>query len=197
MPGPTPCPPRPKNAAATRDAMLVAARSRFLQESYENVGLREIAGDAGVDVALVSRYFGSKEELFKEVLRGDGGDKFPLEIASGDLAERLTALVMDRDGDQDREKLERLLIILRSASSPKAAEIVRKSFQDDVLTPLAARLQGSEAGERAGLALAILMGSTILRTVMSVEPMCRDTRAIAPRMTKLFEAALAEPAACP
>ena len=43
MPGPTLCRPRPKNAAATRQAMLVAARRRVLQESYDNVGLRDIA----------------------------------------------------------------------------------------------------------------------------------------------------------
>ena len=108
MPGPSICRPRAKNAAATRQAMLVAARRRFLQESYENVGLRDVAGDAGVDVALVSRYFGSKEELFKEVLRGDGGEKFSLDIAAGELPERLTGLVMDHDSEHDREKIDRL-----------------------------------------------------------------------------------------
>lgn len=46
---------RPKNAAVTREAILEAARQRFLLESYDNVGLRDIAGDAGVDVALVGR----------------------------------------------------------------------------------------------------------------------------------------------
>jgi len=196
MPGPTICRPRPKNAAATRQAMLVAARRRFLQESYENVGLRDIAGDAGVDVALVSRYFGSKEELFKEVLRGDGGEKFSLDIAAGDLPERLTGLVMDHDSEHDREKIDRLLIILRSASSPKAAEIVRGAFEHDVLGPLAARLQGEEAEERASLAMAILMGSTILRTVMAVEPLCQGNCGMAPRMTKLFETALSEKGGC-
>ena len=64
-------PVRARNAAATRHSILVAATRRFLQDSYECVGLRDIAGDVGVDVALVSRYFGSKEELFREVLRGD------------------------------------------------------------------------------------------------------------------------------
>lgn len=193
MTAPNICRPRAKNAAATRQAMLVAARRRFLQESYENVGLRDIAGEVGVDVALVSRYFGSKEELFKEVLRGDGDGKFPLDLAAPDLPARLAGLVLEHDGKQDRQKIERLLIILRSASSPNAAEIVRNAFQNDVLAPLAARLEGPEAEERASLALAILMGSTILRTVMAVEPLCQRDCAIAPRMTSLFEAALAEP----
>ena len=58
MPGPI---LRTRNAAATRDSILTAARGRFLADSYEAVGLRDIAGDAGVDVALVGRYFGGKE----------------------------------------------------------------------------------------------------------------------------------------
>ena len=62
--------PAKKSAAATREKLLASARQRFLRESYDNVGLRDIAADAGVDVALVGRYFGSKEQLFTEVLRG-------------------------------------------------------------------------------------------------------------------------------
>src|SRR3546814_4650837 len=68
-------PARTRNAAATRHAILLAATGRFLQDSYECVGLRDIARDAGIDVALVSRYFGSKEELFAQVLRGEGEEK--------------------------------------------------------------------------------------------------------------------------
>ena len=57
---------RPRNASATRDAMLAAARERFARHSYDDVGLRDVARDAGVDAALISRYFGSKEDLFRD-----------------------------------------------------------------------------------------------------------------------------------
>ena len=186
------CRPRTKNAAATRQAMLVAARRRFLQESYENVGLRDIAGDVGVDVALVGRYFGSKEALFREVLRGEAEEKFPPDLDPRDLPARLTALVTEHDSEHDRENVERLLIILRSASSPVAAEIVREALHDNVLTPLASMLRGPDAEERASVALAILMGSTVLRTVMSVEPLCQEECRIGPKLTQLFETALSE-----
>src|SRR3546814_8975833 len=62
---------RKRDAAATRAAILAAARERFLRESYDSVGLRDIAGGAGVDVALVGRYFGGKEGLFREVVMDD------------------------------------------------------------------------------------------------------------------------------
>ena len=69
------CPgPRPRNAAATRTAILDAARERFAAESYDDVGMRDIARDVGVDAALISRYFGSKDDLFLAALDscGDG-----------------------------------------------------------------------------------------------------------------------------
>ena len=43
------CPgPRPRNAAATRTAILDAARERFAAESYDDVGMRDIARDVGL-----------------------------------------------------------------------------------------------------------------------------------------------------
>jgi len=188
--------PRAKNAAATRRAMLRAARMRFLQESYENVGLRDIAGDAGVDVALVSRYFGSKEDLFKEVLLEGKTDDVDAGSAA-DLPARLTAFALEQDRDGDAEHLERLLIIVRSASSPKAAELVRATLSEDILAPMADLLDGDDAEMRASLALALLMGTTILRTVMSVQPICQASGqcGVDLRLLKLFETALADTSA--
>src|SRR3954447_18671652 len=48
----------------TRDAILAAGRARFFADGYDAVTLRSIAADAGVDVALVSYWFGSKKGLF-------------------------------------------------------------------------------------------------------------------------------------
>ena len=55
---------RTRNADATRADILAAARARFGAEGYERTTLRAIAGDVGVDPALVIRYFGSKQQLF-------------------------------------------------------------------------------------------------------------------------------------
>ena len=48
----------------TRERIREAARVRFLADGYQAVSLRAIAAEAGVDVALVSYYFGSKQGLF-------------------------------------------------------------------------------------------------------------------------------------
>ncbi|MDT5242865.1 MAG: hypothetical protein QOD36_241 [Mycobacterium sp.] len=55
---------RPRNAAQTRADILSAARRRFATDGYEPTTLRAIAADVGVDAALVTRYFGSKQDLF-------------------------------------------------------------------------------------------------------------------------------------
>lgn len=159
--------PPARNAAATREKLLICARHRFLLESYENVSLRDVAGDAGVDVALIARYFGSKEELFRTVLGKEEGDWREL-AAAPDLADYLADLCAT-DDSKDAEHIERLLIMLRSAASPQAASIVRSAFRSDVLEPFARVLGGPQSETRAAMALSILMGTTIVRTIMKLE----------------------------
>jgi AcrR family transcriptional regulator len=184
---------RPRNAAATREAMLAAARRSFARESYDNVGLREIARDAGVDPALVSRYFGSKEALFKEVLQGDDRDMLAGATREG-LPAHLADLFFEKEtqcGGHDA-KVDRLLILLHSASSPKASQIIREAVDEDILQPIASLLEGEDAALRASLCLAVLMGSGILRDTMGLEPLrAADADALRARLVALFAAALA------
>ena len=191
LPATDPCSGRIKNAAATRESILAAARTHFLLRSYDNVGLREIAGCAGVDVALVSRYFGSKEKLFEEVLGRCDVDLLPHDVQASDLPAFMTRLFMDQDQAEHCHHLEQMLIILRSASSPDAGRIVRDALGKDILDPLAGRLSGEDAQTRASLAMGVLMGATIMRKIMSVGPMC-DTNCtvVEGKLQQLFQAAL-------
>jgi len=52
----------------TKEILLIHARRLFWSRGYSNVSVREIANAAGVDVALISRYFGSKIGLFEATL---------------------------------------------------------------------------------------------------------------------------------
>ena len=184
---------RKKCAATTREAMLIAARERFANENYENVGLRDVARDVGVDVALVGRYFGSKEELFKKALRGDEAQKFEVEGGAKNLPSYLASLVDGKDDKVIGEHAKSLLIMLRSASSPAAAKIVREAIREDVLDPIAASLHGDCADARAGLSLAILMGTTVLRAIMGVHPLCdADRQFLDRKLPGVFKAALSD-----
>ncbi|HEX3239351.1 MAG TPA: TetR family transcriptional regulator [Solirubrobacterales bacterium] len=55
---------RPHDAKASRAALLEAARELFRERGYERATTREIGERAGVDPALIVRYFDSKEGLF-------------------------------------------------------------------------------------------------------------------------------------
>ena len=188
---------RSRNAAATRQAILGSARRAFAREGYDNVGLREIAGDAGVDPALVSRYFGGKEQLFKEAVQGEEQDLM-VGVSRDGLAEHFADLLLDDAqagcGTSD-EKTDRLLILLRSASSPKASQILREAIDEDILQPVASVLGGGDAEVRASLCLALLMGVGILKSAMAFAPLCSEDRtSLRNRLVCLFDAALED---CP
>jgi AcrR family transcriptional regulator len=57
-----------RDSDATQARILQAAKTLFSRNSYEGVGVREIASNADVDSALVIRYFGSKEGLFRTLI---------------------------------------------------------------------------------------------------------------------------------
>jgi len=185
--------PRAKCAASTREIMLASARRRFLEESYENVGLRDIAGDAGVHVALVGRYFGSKENLFHEVLRGTRCDWLDPAVSAEELPAFLAAMILRKEEAEGREDLDRLLIILRSASSPQASELVRTAFREDVIDPVARLLSGPDAELRVAVAFSILTGTSVMRTFMAVEPLVGcDEHALEQKLGRLLREALSE-----
>jgi len=54
----------------TKKALLQEAQNQFWSRGYSNVSVRDISKAAGVDGALISRYFGSKLGLFETTLQG-------------------------------------------------------------------------------------------------------------------------------
>ena len=158
-----------RNAAATRATILAAAKFHFSRESYDQAGLREIAARARVNVALVSRYFGSKERLFLEAFTDD----FHLdEFVHGDratLGERFVRHILQRPLDHGRNAA--LLMLFRSASNEKAVPVIRDALRSRFIEPLAAWLGGEDARQRAGLITAHLLGLSTLRVVLQCGPL--------------------------
>ncbi len=185
--------PRTRNAAATREAMLVAARRHFARDSYDNVGLRDIARAVGVDPALVGRYFGSKEQLFIESVRG--GRALMKEVSRDGLVEHFTSLFLDDNVDRDAADVEidRILILLHSASSPKASRIIRDTIDEDILVPIERLLDGEDARLRATLCMAVLMGAGIMRNAVANDALhTADPGVLRTRLRALFSAALSD-----
>lgn len=157
-------PPRKRNAATTRAAMLDAAVSRFARDGYDGASVRDIAADAGVDAALVSRYFGGKEELFNEVLACSPSPAHLFEGGRDGFGARVAkAVVIDQTHDR---KLDCIFAMLRSTSSPKASQAIRDSGQARFYDPLAAMLEGEDKVVRARLIGAMIMGVAISRALL-------------------------------
>ncbi len=162
-------PRRRRDAGATRAAILEAATRRFAGEGYERAGVRSIAADAGVTAALINRYFGSKAGLFAEVV----DHAFALgDLVDGDRATLATRLarfmVFGKEGGEGPSHTP-LLLLLRSATEPRAAEMLRESLDRRNLRALAETLGGPDAAARAAIMLAQLVGFAILERMIRTE----------------------------
>jgi AcrR family transcriptional regulator len=156
--------PRCRNATATRQAILEAAKTCFMRDGYEQVGVRDIASRAGVDPALINRYFGSKERLFSEAV----ANKFDLSpLLDGDratLGERLARYVLQKKSTG--ADYDPLVALLRSSSSDVCSGMLRNAILEGFVRPLAARLEGPDAMSRAELVGSMLLGLLVHRTVI-------------------------------
>jgi AcrR family transcriptional regulator len=181
---------RPRNAATTRAAILDAARDCFVREAYDRVGVRQIAGEAGVDAALICRYFGSKEELFAEVLSTLGGD--PMEVFAGkreDFGWRVARAMLDPDCCPERESMEFLNVAVRSTMSPSAGRLVRRHIEKRFIGPLSGWLGGADAISKAWLTASILSGVALMRSI-ACGPDCSggEAEAAISRLAALLQA---------
>ena len=153
--------PNNRNAHRTRTRLRAAARSRFRSLSYEDVTLRDIASDAGVDASLVSRYFGSKEGLYRDTLGGLGSGLSVLDNPRICVGQAVAESILS--SDQDNKFRDAILIILKSAGSPRASAIAAAATSAWTLA-LAEWIQGPGASETA-----FLITSTIFGVVAHLE----------------------------
>jgi AcrR family transcriptional regulator len=176
-----------------------SARAAFARCGYDGIGVREIAKAVGVTGILVSRYFGSKEQLFSEVIASTMAN--PGILSNENLAEEkdlagigrriATALVMKTR--QDAEELDGFLILLRSASNERAALIWRENIEQHYEKSLAARLSGTRVRERAALILALIAGVQIMRQAIGTTSLVEsDLKWLTEQLTELFQS-LVEP----
>jgi AcrR family transcriptional regulator len=164
---------RPRDAEATRSAILQAARERFAADGYERATIRAIAADAGIDPALVIRYYANKEGLFAAAAA------FDLRLPDlGDLprAELGVALV---DHFLTRwEADDTLQALLRAATTnPTAAARMRAVFAEQVAPGIAALCSDRRtAATRAGLVASQLLGVALCRYVLELPPVVMMSR---------------------
>lgn len=166
---------RPRNAAATRAAILASARKAFARAGYDGVGVREIAEGAGVTAMLVNRYFGSKEKLYAEVSAATMANPYILtdEILSSDNpGERMAAMLVELTR-AEATPLDGFLVLIHSASSKRAAEIGREQIEKHHHKTMTGALSGRDAAQRAAVALAIVAGFQVMRQMIGLPALAK------------------------
>jgi AcrR family transcriptional regulator len=150
-----------RHAGHTRDRILASARRLFSSRGYDHVGTRDIAGDAGVDAALVMRYFGGKEQLFREAISGG----FRVEEHLPDDLSRLGVFLVEQvlGNKRDADDFDALGALLHSASSPTTSALLAERFNEEFVKPLGKRLGGRDADVRSTLIASYIVGLATMR----------------------------------
>lgn len=179
---------RPRDSAATRHALLTAARTLFAQHGYDATTVRAVADRAGVNQALLFRYFGNKRGLFTNAVQSEA-----LELLEGpaeDLLERSLDAMLTVEGE--RYGTETLLAVLRAATSEQVGEEVREQLGAAYSAAFAAQSateDAHDAGVRGELLLAWLLGLSLTRSVLVDGPLS-DTDAVRAHMLRAARALL-------
>ena len=160
---------RPGDSSITSSEVLDAARSTFAEFGYESATLRRIATAAGVDVALISHYFGNKEDLFIAV--------HDLPINPSDIADVFDGVDDDAIGDRVARFLLGVLAaddsaaisLMRAASTNASAAAMLREFIDRTLIdPIAAMIDVPNGRERVALVASHLLGVLFARHIVGV-----------------------------
>src|SRR5271168_4523225 len=89
---------RSRDAAASKDALLQAARTLFGQQGFESTTIREIGEQAGVDAALIARYFGNKADLYIAAVVAEDAEAVPTEYEGVEHMADVLVTLADRRG---------------------------------------------------------------------------------------------------
>ncbi|SDL32200.1 TetR/AcrR family transcriptional regulator [Nonomuraea jiangxiensis] len=148
-------PSRRRDSAASRELLLRAASELFADRGYDRTTARDIGERAGVDPALIARYFGGKSQLYIAVLRSqEDSDTFTPLTDDERLSGLLERVVQRGPGPIFQAAL-------RPSADSAAQTMAMAELNRRVIAPLSARLaeRGEERPElRAELLTAVFIG---------------------------------------
>ncbi|WP_030741356.1 TetR family transcriptional regulator [Streptomyces sp. NRRL S-31] len=157
-PGQAPAPAR-RDAEATKTAILKAARFLLARHAHADITLKAVAERAGVSPPLILKYFGNKEALFARVMSFDTDADDLLDAPLDGLGRHMVRHVLASQRERGADPL------LRIAFAPlhgDHGDVLRANFRAQVTERLAARLTGPDAGLRAELAVAAVVGLGVM-----------------------------------
>lgn len=157
---------RRRDAAATKAALLSAARELFIERGFDRTTVRDIAALAGANQALLFRYFGSKEALFRAAMTSQG-HQLLADTPPEQLVGRMLARILAPDAKPAKDNP--LHALLRSSANAHAAAVFRDDLGGPYRRVLASLTDADDANTRADLVLAWLLGIALLRSVLDAD----------------------------
>ncbi|MEV5126895.1 TetR family transcriptional regulator [Streptomyces decoyicus] len=166
-PGGAADPARPRRSAATRAAILAAARDRFAADGYERATIRSIARDADIDPSMVMRYYGNKAGLFAAASEIEVHAPDLSHVPRDEAGARLVRHFLER-----WERDETLTGMMRVGVTNEAgAQRMRGVFAEQIKPVLAAVCPvPEEAPTRAALIASQILGMALCRYVLHIPP---------------------------
>jgi AcrR family transcriptional regulator len=165
---------RRPGGSGSREAILSAARQAFGRHGYDGATVRGIAGQAGVDPALVHHFFGTKQGLFVAAM------DFPVDPASvlpgllgpgiEGLGERLVRFVLSVC--EPSQGPNPFIAMIRGAvSHEESAALLREFIGREVLGRVAAAVAMPDPQLRATLVGSQMVGLAMARYIVRIEPL--------------------------
>jgi len=156
---PTTSAPARRDAEATKTAILKAARHLLARHAHADITLKAVAERAGVSAPLILKYFGNKDALFARVMSFETDADDLLDAPLDELGRHMVRHVLVSQSQQGADPLLRIVFApLHGAQG----DILRANFRTQVTERLTERLDGPEAGLRAELAVANLLGLGVM-----------------------------------
>ena len=176
----------PRDAEETRKRLVSAAIRQFVAQGYAATTVREIAREAGVDAALINRYFESKEGLLSATIVAAEEQL----LRSASLKADLMALpqhiaIHATTTSSDEPELIAMRLLLRATGDPNGEALrlgVLRRFSE-ALASLAGTGSGADAVLRSQVIIAIGVGVAALRA-SGVEPLASGSPA---RLAELMQ----------
>jgi AcrR family transcriptional regulator len=183
--------------SGTRTAIADTARRQFSEQGYDRTSIRGIAAEAGVDPALVTHFYGSKQKLFVLVAELPHGAADVLrEALAADPSSAGHALARFIAGAlEHHETRERLLGLVRAAASePEAARLIRERLAAELLQPVAEHLGADQPALRAAFLASQTVGLVMARHVVALEPLAAaDADVLVRGIAPVYQRYLTEP----
>jgi AcrR family transcriptional regulator len=155
-----------RDADRTRGAILEAAQSVFSSRPYAEASLKDICARAGASVALVSRYFGSKEALFQEALEA----ALDVSLITGVDRRRLGVSLARLFTRNQPGRVNPLPMLVYASAHSGTRAIALELVHCRVLTPLGHWVGGPDGERLAAQIMAIATGYFTYRLILPLAP---------------------------